>query len=342
MMNEINKIHDKIFKKTFSHPENARALLKLVLPPEIAQRVDFAAIEIDPNNYITTKFKEFLSDVVIKSRIKSRSDEQIPLDIYFILEHKTGCEMKIFIQVLNYMLQEWQMDVDQNIPLRVIIPLVFYHGHEEWHIPQSFADQFDVDDEVKAFLLNYRYILFDTAQWDFFKQGHEELRDNVYLLTSLALMKCAYHNDMETIEEIFKFWKRKGFIKDMNQILFFLTYIIETHNIGTDEIKTILEKSKIDGGKIIMNWAQQLREEGRLIGIDEGKRIGWDEAKQIGWNEAKQIGWNEGKQMGWNEGKELEKIEIAKEMLKRHIDKKLISEVTGLPIEKVESLTPES
>jgi predicted transposase/invertase (TIGR01784 family) len=305
-MSEIDKINDKLFKETFKKKENVRTFMKKVLPEEIKTRIDFSGIEIGPTNYVSKEFKDLFSDIVVKTKMKSKSGRRINTDICFILEHKTEGRIKIFIQFLRYMVQEWQRDIDEKKPLRIIIPLVFYHGERDWKVPPSFVDQFDVDDEVKAFLLNYRYILFDTNVWDFKHESNEELRDNVFLLTAMAMMKYAYSDDMESIEEIFKFWHERGFTDDIENVIFFLIYISETRNISRDQIKKMLEKSKIEGGVIMETLAQRLREEGKKIGYEEGEKA--------------------------------EKSKVAMELIRRGVDKDIIAGATGLPLEKIEEL----
>ncbi|MGD2088470.1 MAG: Rpn family recombination-promoting nuclease/putative transposase [Candidatus Aminicenantes bacterium] len=144
-----------------------------------------------------------------------------PVDIYFIIEHKTEGRAEIFIQVLKYMVFEWEKDYNNNNPPRVIIPVVFYHGLDQWKVPLSFADQFDVDDELKRFLLDYRYVLFDTNTWDFRDESNKELKKNVFLFTSMVFMKAAYKNDTEAIMEIFNLWHDRGFIENKDVVLFF-------------------------------------------------------------------------------------------------------------------------
>lgn len=321
-MNEIYKINDKIMKQIMQQPENARTFLKKVLPGEIKKRIDFSNMEIGPTGYVSKEFKEYFSDIVIKTKIESKTGEKLPADICFILEHKTEGKIRIFIQFLKYMAQEWQKDIEKNNPLRIVIPIVFYHGQSPWKIPLSFVDQFDIDDEVKEFLLNYRYILFDTGPWDFRDETNEELKGNVFLLTAMALMKCAYREDTETIEEIFKFWHEKGFTGDIENVIFFLTYISETQNIGRDQLKKMLEKSKIEGGKIMETLAQRLRNEGKVIGVKEGIKEGMKE------------GIKEGMKEGIKEGK----LDTARELIKRGIDINIIAEATGLPRETIEKL----
>ena len=273
-MRKIDKIHDKMFTNVFRKEENARALLKKVLPGKLKKRIDFSSIEIEDTDYVSKQFEEYFSDIVVKVKMKSKTGGKIPTDICFILEHKTEGRIRIFIQVLKYMVEEWQKDIDEKRPLRIIIPIVFYHGEKDWKIPQSFVDQFDVHDDVKQFLLDYRYFLFDAKSWDFRTEQNKELRENVFLLTALALMKYAYTEETEGIEEIFKFWHEKGFTQDIEDMVFFLIYISETKNIGGEQLKEMLEKSKIEGGTVMQTLADQLRYEGKKEGKREGKKEG--------------------------------------------------------------------
>jgi hypothetical protein len=182
-MKKIDRIHDKMFTNVFGKVDNARALLKKVLPEKIKKRINFSNIEIEDTDYVSKHFDEYYSDIVVKVKMNTKDGAEIPTDICFIVEHKTKGRIKIFIQILKYMVEEWQKDIDEKRPLRIIIPIVFYHGERDWKIPQSFVDQFDVEDEVKEFLLDYRYFLFDAKSWDFRTEKNKELKDNVFLLT---------------------------------------------------------------------------------------------------------------------------------------------------------------
>lgn len=263
-------MHDKAFKKIFRDVKNTKDFLKKALPREIKQRLDFSSIKIDPTNYVSNEFKEGYSDIVVKAKMKSRTSGKIPTDIYFILEHKTEAKVKVFIQILKYMWFVWEADVNANKPPRIIIPIIFYHGKEKWKIPCSFLEQFDVDEELKRFLLDFRYILFDTNPWDFRDENNKELRDNVMLFTALVLMKAALNNDRQAILEIFHFWHEKGFIEENKEmVLFFMGYIFHTHKIKMVQLTKMLDESKIYGGEIMDTLAQQLRKEGEKKGKKE-------------------------------------------------------------------------
>jgi predicted transposase/invertase (TIGR01784 family) len=74
-----------------------------------------------------------------------------------------------------------------------------------------------------------------------------------------------------------------------------------------DKINEMLGKSKIDGGNIMETLAQQLRNEGRKIGIEEGMKEG--------------------------------KLDTARELIKRGVDIDIIAEATGFSREELEELT---
>jgi len=162
-MANIDNIHDNFFRKVFSETANVETFLKAKLPKELYQQLDLAEMALEPTSYISEAYKESLSDIVVRCRTKA---EELPVDIYFLFEHKSYQDKKIFIQLLRYMYLMWEKDGNEKKPLRVIIPLVFYHGKDPWQIPTQFAQQFAVADVFKRFLLNFEYVLFDTNQWD--------------------------------------------------------------------------------------------------------------------------------------------------------------------------------
>jgi predicted transposase/invertase (TIGR01784 family) len=308
----INNVHDKLFHQVFKNPVNTGEFLSIILPETLLCRIDLSKLEIDDTRYITKKFEDLFSDLVFKTKMTAKSGGgrkrriKIDADIYIILEHKSSQEPAILIQLLWYMLMVWEKDLAEKKSPRVIIPVVFYHGKKKWNIPRSFIDQFDVDDEVKEFLLNYRYILFDTRDWDFHDAKNEGFRDNVFLLTALSLMKSAFNKDIGTIAEIFRFWCEKGFTKEKDKVLFFLTYISETKDIDQGKLKKILEETKIDGGDLMQTLAQRLRQEGK----QEGMQLGKQEAR----------------------------IETAKQMLLDKMSVKVVAKYTGLSEKELKKL----
>jgi predicted transposase/invertase (TIGR01784 family) len=310
---DIYQVNDSFFHKIFDNPENARDFLERVLPGRLKKQLDLENIKIEDTKYVSNRFEKGFSDIVVKTSLKTKMGKKKLVDIYFIIEHKTEGRVEIFIQVLKYMVFEWEKDYNNNKPPRVIIPVVFYHGADQWKVPLSFADQFDVDDEVKRFLLDYHYVLFDTNTWDFRDESNKELKKNVFLFTSMVFMKAAYKNDTEAILEIFNFWYDRGFIENMDLVIFFLEYVSQTHEISRSKLKEMLDESKIDGGEIMPTLAKQMKEEFKEEFMETMGPQLKDEAKK----------------------------EIAKQMLKKGFDLDTILDITGLEKTEIEKLSSE-
>ena len=236
---DIHQVNDAFFHKIFDSPENTVDFLEKVLPERLKKKLDLTSIEIEDTKYVSNQFKKGFSDIVVRTSLKTKKGKKKPVDIYFIIEHKTEGRVEIFIQMLKYMVFEWEKDYNNKKPPRLIIPVVFYHGADKWKVARSFADQFDVDDDVKQFLLDYRYVLFDTNPWDFRDESNKKIKENVFLFTAMVLMKAAYKNDTDAIREIFNFWHERGFIENKDIVLFFLAYISHTHEIGQDKLKNL-------------------------------------------------------------------------------------------------------
>ncbi|MDQ1354856.1 MAG: hypothetical protein QG657_5165 [Acidobacteriota bacterium] len=315
---DIQHVNDSFFHKIFDSPENARDFLERVLPAGLKKQLDLAHIEIGDTKYVSNEFKKGFSDIVVKTVLKTKKDQEIPVDIYFLLEHKTEGRVEVLLQVLKYMVFEWEKDYNGGKPPRLIIPVVFYHGAEGWKVPRAFADQFDVDDEIKPYLLDYHYILFDTNSWDFGDESNQELKKNVFLFTAMVLMKAACKNDPGAIREIFRFWHQRGFTDNKDVVLFFMRYISQTQDIKQDQLKEILNKSKIDGGDIMPTLAQQFREE---FMETLGPQL---------------------KNEGEKNGIEKKAKEAAIRMLKRGFDFETIMDITGLTESEIEALVPQS
>lgn len=116
------------------------------------------------------------------------------------------------MQLLRYMQLMWEKDGDEKKPLCIIIPLVFYHGKEAWHLPRRFVQQFAAPPSVKNLLLDYEYILFDTNAWDWEAEGNQPLQLSVFLLSAMLLMKAAFQQNLEIIRHVFQLWGQMGFV----------------------------------------------------------------------------------------------------------------------------------
>jgi len=124
-------------------------------------------------------------------------------------------------------------------------------------------------------------------------------------------MKAAYKNDWEAIYEIFNFWYDRGVVDENKEIvLYFMTYIYNTHEISRDKLKKMLDESKIDGGEIMQTLAQQMKEEFKEEFMETlGPQLKEEKAR-----------------------------ETAIELIKRGVDMDIIEGATGISKEELEKM----
>jgi len=311
---DIHQVNDGFFHKIFDNPINARDFLEKVLPPALKMRIDFSTITVENTRYVSNEFGKGFSDIVVKALFNTAENTKKTLVMYFIIEHKTEGRVEIFLQILKYMVFEWEKDYNSNKPPRLIIPVVFYNGSDRWKVPLCFSDQFDIDTDLKQFILDFRYVLFDTNHWNYKEESNRDLRENVHLFSTMVLMKLAYKNDLESIREIFQFWDERGFPNNNDLLHLFMRYICSTQDVMPDKLEKILEESKINGGEIMPTLAQRWKNEGK------------EEFMQTEAPKMIKLGEKRGEKRGEKKGK----MKVAYELYKRGVDLELIIETTGL------------
>ncbi|MCX6584140.1 MAG: Rpn family recombination-promoting nuclease/putative transposase, partial [Candidatus Aminicenantes bacterium] len=88
-MQEIKNVHDNLFKNVFGNVDNTRAFLHKALPETLIKAIDFSKMSIDPTNYVSKKFKEGFSDIIVKTLIINEKGKELETDIYILIEHKS-------------------------------------------------------------------------------------------------------------------------------------------------------------------------------------------------------------------------------------------------------------
>jgi len=294
-MKLINNPHDKFFKYIFNKKENIITLLKFIFQKNNINFIDFNNIKIISNEQNNKKFKHNFADIIIKTKIKNN----INTDIYLIIEHKSYKDKNIFIQILEYMLNMWKQDIENKQKLRVIIPIVIYHGKNRWNIPVEFKDYFDVDNDIRKYLINYRYVLLNLreAELNYFEDS--ELKNNKDAYISLLLLKNAYENNIEILKKVTDYLVIKNDINEdiklyKEKILFYYNYIIKTEEIEETELEKFFNENSIKEVNVptlAQKWYQQGIEKGKMEGIEEGEIIKQQEilirqlSKKFGLNE---------------------------------------------------------
>lgn len=187
--------HDHFFKATFSRRRVMLDYIRQFLPKELWKDFDLRTLKLSPTSYVDKKLEETLSDLVYTCIWKGKENVRICL----LLEHKSYSVKYPQIQLLQYMINIWKADIADKKKLRLVIPIVFYHGKTKWK-KKLFETQFgEVGKVFQDFIPKFDYLLTDLSQYpDKFivdlKRGFlinsclamKHTRDEAYLLENTA------------------------------------------------------------------------------------------------------------------------------------------------------------
>lgn len=132
---EINNPHDKLFKRTMGKPENMRIFLAKKLPRLKLENIKIETLRITGETYVDTELVKRFTDAVFEVELKDSG--RIGL-VSLLFEHKSTVVIETPLQILRYMVNLWYEKIKEGkIPL--VLPVVFYHGEEEWTAPKRFS-----------------------------------------------------------------------------------------------------------------------------------------------------------------------------------------------------------
>ena len=134
-MSELSNPHDRFFKETFSRIEVARDLLANYLPAEVVALLDLDTLEARPDSFIDADLQEQFADLLYKVQLRDGREAYV----YLLLEHKSYADPATPFQLLRYEVRIWEQDRRNGEELRPIIPLVLYHGREQWQVATDFG-----------------------------------------------------------------------------------------------------------------------------------------------------------------------------------------------------------
>lgn len=165
MAEHPHKSHDEFFKASFGRLDIARDYLDQFLPEDVRKELNLEKLERVNGSFVTPELQEFFSDVVYKSPLQIGKEQ---VWVPFILEHKSGPDPFIHLQLLRYILEVWSEQLKEkkkNRKLTPIIPIVVYHGDKKWNKrPLSAYFSKNLPDSFLRFVPEFDYLLTNVEE----------------------------------------------------------------------------------------------------------------------------------------------------------------------------------
>ena len=255
--------HDIFFKHTFSIKENAVDFASHVLPAEINAKLDYSTICLENTSYVDKELSEHFSDIVY-----SCSYEQSKIKIALLFEHKSSPDNNLPYQLNRYMIKIWEYNIKQKEAFVPVIPIVLYHGKENWKPGRLKSCFKNLPEEIAPFIPDFKYIFVDLSHYT-----DEEIADRIFtqasLKISLLILKNIFHTEKleKELRNFFEigriyFQEEKG-LKFLESII---KYVFQVTEIKTLRVVEAIKPVTPKGGDLAMTTAEKLRQEGRQEG----------------------------------------------------------------------------
>ena len=305
MSNLIHNPHDKLVKKFLGDKKVASDLLKNHLPAHVLGKLDLSKLQATSETAIDEEWKEFHNDIVFHCQTNTGEDAYI----YALIEHQSTPDRFMPLRLLRYKLNIVGKYLDaKKRPDKIpnIVALVIYNGEGKYPYAKDVFSCFRNADLAKSDITNPMNLL------DLAELPAEEI---TRMGGADAVLKL-----------LLKFGRQRDFIQKIHQAMESCPEIFVS--LSENQIVVLYEYS-LCVGKGTKENANTMKEAiQRTYGESKATKIFSlaDYFKQ----EARQEGMEKGKQEG--------KIEIAKQMLSKGVDRALICDVTGLSAKEVEAL----
>jgi predicted transposase/invertase (TIGR01784 family) len=152
--------HDAFFKSTFSYPDVVQSYMEQFMDKKLVQNIDLQSLTLDTTSYITPDLEEFFADLVWSATYKTSN-----IKIAFLFEHKSYVVPYPHVQLMRYIAGHLEKQIKEKENLTVVIPIIIYHGEDDWKV-RSFSEYFEgVDDVLKQFIPNFTYQLTNLSNY---------------------------------------------------------------------------------------------------------------------------------------------------------------------------------
>lgn len=236
--------------------------------------VDVNTLEPQKDSFINEELQEEFSDLLFRVNINNKEGY-----LYLLFEHKSYTSKSIAFQLLKYMINIWEAKVKKEriSELPIIIPLVIYHGKDNWNIKTTLGEMINGYDElpenIKKYIPNYEYLLYDISRYT-----DEEIKGQAQLRIVLTIFRDIFTKDSKDLQgAILKAVEYLTELEDKQTgIEYFETlmrYIFSAKaNMTEADAKEIIEKignTYPEGSEVVMTLAERFIEKGKEEGVKD-------------------------------------------------------------------------
>lgn len=268
MTRKIHQIHDKMMKSILRDKDALQEFFHAFLPDSVKEVIDLSQIEHVPGSFLSPEMKETRADMIFKCPLIGMKDQEVYLCL-IVTEHKSTPDQYVSIQLGGYIFDSYRKQVNDDEPLKIVLPFLYYHGKEPW-TPPALPDLFsDTPKTLHKYVPEFE-IIFENIQ----NYSDEQIRLLGSGLFTSAILAQKYSRDPEAMKErieqiftILESWEDRNLFQSL------IVYVLTILQIKLPELNIIIEKIPKKMKTEIMSLADRLREEGKEEGQKEKDTI---------------------------------------------------------------------
>ena len=216
---ESVRSHDQFFKTVMQDVDRARRFLQWALPEKMLSAIDLSKLERQNESFLDDSLKNSYADLLFKApakvELKNGVKAEIPVYVFFLLEHKSYNDFKTTFQILRYIVRIWEQAEKEASEkkkgkrlLPFVLPIIFHHGVTPFTAPVNLRDLICPVTGLEEFLPNWQCKLVDVET-----VTEDELPEDWELHVILSVFKSIFHKGI-TEKTTDYFERARPFLKD--------------------------------------------------------------------------------------------------------------------------------
>ena len=298
----ISNPHDALFKAILGQPEHARGTLRAVVPPSLAEALDWSTLALRPGSFVDAALRYQHTDLLFSASCHRGGDALV----YLLFEHQSSLPTEGLMahRLLRYQVriwERWSIEHPRDKKLPMIIPVVMYHGLAPWSEPRTFDALLDVPagmrPAVDPYLVQFAYLLDDLSAI-----SDDELREGAMRSALAKLVAMCFKHGRTRADFIAILGRWMNVVRDvvraphgLEALAQVMRYILEVNeHVGAEALQELLEREVGPEAKdAIVTTGQQLIQQGVEKGIQQGIEKGIEKGIQQGIEQGRQQGMRE-------------------------------------------------
>ena len=264
----LHQPHDKLFRATFSNPENAAAFLRHHLGGPLPALVDWNSLSLLAGSFIDSKMAGSEADLLFSARIGGSDDL-----LYLLWEHQRTDAPLMGLRLLSYMVRIWKRQIRESGPsarLAPILPLVLAQDKDHWKTSTQFHELFAFPSEhwgaVRACTPDFAFRLLQLVDLPY-----EDIHGTPEGILTLRSLKA------EPLGELFHdlVWDRAVITGVSREAVERFFHYVLNANVDTEVFRAkVVQQESRNLTELAMTLADRFRQEGRQEGRMEGRQEG--------------------------------------------------------------------